>query len=70
VQALAVAARVRSRPETALTHLAVAELLLAGDGAEQREAQEHLDLVIGEFRAMKMRPALAQTLSHGDMLKA
>jgi tetratricopeptide (TPR) repeat protein len=69
-QALAVAARVRSRPETALTHLALAELLLAGDGAEQREAQEHLDLAIGEFRAMKMQPALAQALSHRDVLKA
>jgi hypothetical protein len=69
-QALAVAARVRSRPETALTHLALAELLLEGDGAEQRKAQEHLDLAIGEFRAMKMQPALAQALSHRDVLRA
>ena len=69
-QALAVAARVRSRPETALTHLALAELLLEGDAAEQRQAQEHLDLAIAEFRAMKMQPALAQALSHRDVLQA
>ena len=65
-QALAVAARNRMRPETALTHLALAELLLEGDGAEQREAQEHLDLAIPEFEAMHMQPALerAQALAY------
>jgi len=47
------------RPDAALTHLALAELLLDGDGEEQREGQEHLDLAIREFRALKMQPALA-----------
>jgi tetratricopeptide (TPR) repeat protein len=65
-QALAVAARNRMRPEMALTHLALAELLLDGDGAEQREAQEHLALAIPEFEAMQMQPALerAQALAY------
>jgi hypothetical protein len=70
LQALAATAKIGFRPEAALTHLELAELLLEGDEAERRKAQEHLDLAIGEFQAMKMQPALAQALSHRDVLKA
>jgi tetratricopeptide (TPR) repeat protein len=71
-QALAVAARAGNRPEAALTHLQMAELLLddAGSGTQRTEALEHLDFAISEFRAMKMQPALERALRHKDVLKA
>jgi hypothetical protein len=60
--------RIRFRPEVALTRLELAELLLdeklAGSMAraerekERLSAREHLNFAIGEFRAMKMQPAL------------
>jgi len=62
------ATKIRFRPEIALTRLAMAELLL--DEGAAPEAQNHLDFVIEEFRAMKMQPALERALSHKGLLKA
>jgi hypothetical protein len=36
--------------------------------ALRSEAQAHLDFAIGEFRAMKMQPALEQALRQKDLL--
>ncbi len=73
------------RPEEALTHLQLAELLLdpstgpalsgaegSGQGKNQdrAEALEHLETAIAEFREMKMQPSLERALSHRDILKA
>ena len=49
LQALELAAKIRFRPEIALTHLQLAELLLEHYPSEQPEAQEHLDFAIEEF---------------------
>jgi hypothetical protein len=68
--ALEVCARVRFRPETALTRLQLAELLLEHFPEEQAEAQAHLDIAIEEFRAMKMQPALERALRHKGLLHA
>jgi tetratricopeptide (TPR) repeat protein len=77
-EALASTTRARFRPELALSHLQLAEVLMAlGDaGAPARdrdphdEALEHLDFAIEEFRAMKMQPSLERALSHKGLLKA
>jgi hypothetical protein len=70
-QALEVAGKVRFRPEIALIRLQMAELLLDdADAAKRTEAHAHLDFAIGEFRAMKMQPALERALRHKDLLKA
>ncbi|MBI2855683.1 MAG: AAA family ATPase [Chloroflexi bacterium] len=82
-QALEAAGKIRFRPEIALTRLHLAELLLdqaqevgaglkpapTGD-ALHREALEHLDFAISEFRAMKMQPSLERALRHREILKA
>ena len=63
--------RFRFRPEIALTHLQLAELLLEdADDAQRAKALGHLDFAIGEFREMKMRPSLERALRHKDVLKA
>ncbi|MSQ14325.1 MAG: hypothetical protein EXR50_00460, partial [Dehalococcoidia bacterium] len=72
-QALEVRAKVRHRPEAALTHLQLAELLLQGAGEQvvsRKEAMEHLDFAIGEFTEMKMQPSLERALRHKGFLKA
>jgi tetratricopeptide (TPR) repeat protein len=69
-QALVVCAKVRFRPEAALTHLQLAELLLEHYPAEQQKAQEHLDFAIDELRAMKMQPSLERALRHKGLLHA
>ena len=46
-------AKIRFRPEIALTRLQLAELLLEHYPDERAEAMEHLDFAIGEFRDMK-----------------
>ena len=68
--ALDVLAKIRFRPEIALTRLQLAELLLEHYPEERAEAMEHLDFAIGEFRDMKMQPSLERALSHRDILKA
>jgi hypothetical protein len=61
---------VRFRPETAITRLHLAELLLDHYADEHVEAQAHLDFAIEEFRAMKMQPALERALRHKGLLHA
>jgi tetratricopeptide (TPR) repeat protein len=70
-QAFESSGRLRNRPELALTHLQLAELLLEnGDGTDREEALHHLDFAIAEFREMKMQPSLERALRHKDVLKA
>ncbi|MSQ15583.1 MAG: hypothetical protein EXR50_06950 [Dehalococcoidia bacterium] len=80
-QALEACAKIGFRPEAALTHLQLAELLLqeaSEPGASRKEeadalhkeAIEHLDFAIAEFQAMKMLPALERALRHKGLLKA
>jgi DNA-binding CsgD family transcriptional regulator len=62
-QALESAGKIRFRPELALTHLRLAELLLKeADDASRSEALEHLDLAVPELQDMKMQPALERAL--------
>jgi DNA-binding CsgD family transcriptional regulator len=71
-QALEVCATIGFRPEIALTHLGLADLLLDDaliPALSQREREQtraevlaHLDFAIDEFRAMGMQPALARAL--------
>jgi DNA-binding CsgD family transcriptional regulator/tetratricopeptide (TPR) repeat protein len=70
-QALEAAGKIRFRPELALTHLRLAELLLeeAGDIARS-EALAHLDIAIPELRDMKMQPALERALALSDTYQA
>ncbi len=58
------------RPSSALTHLALAELLLAHYPDEATEAQERLQFALAEFQSMKMRPALERALRHKGQLWA
>jgi len=69
-EALKVATELKFRPEVALTHLQLAELLLEHYPKERAEALEHLDFAIAEFRDMKMQPSLERALRHKDILKA
>jgi hypothetical protein len=79
-RALDVAARVRFRPEIALTRLQLAELLpdevaVQGPryrgGADRRaEALDHLNFAIAELREMRMQPALERALGHQARLRA
>ena len=69
-QALELSEGIRNRPEMALTHLELAELLLDHYPDERAEALEHLDFAITELRDMKMQPALERALSRREILKA
>jgi tetratricopeptide (TPR) repeat protein len=69
-EALDMAARLRFRPEIALTRLQLAELLLAHYPEEKAEALEHLDFAISELREMKMQPALERALKQRENLEA
>ncbi len=75
-QALDVAEAVRFRPEAALTHLQLAEFLvaqgsdaLATDSAALRaDALGHLEVAIPEFSAMHMAPSLDRATALKDQL--
>jgi len=67
---LDVATKIRHRPETALTRLQLAELLLTHYPDERTEALEHVDFAIAEFRDMKMQPSLERALKHKGLLRA
>jgi tetratricopeptide (TPR) repeat protein/archaellum biogenesis ATPase FlaH len=69
-EAIKVCTEMRFRPELALTRLQLAELLLEHYPDEKKQALEHLDFVIKEFREMKMQPSLERALRHKDILKA
>jgi DNA-binding NarL/FixJ family response regulator len=57
--ALALAHAMRFRPEVALAHLALADLLLTAYPGHHAEAGSHLERASSELRAMGMTPALA-----------
>jgi DNA-binding CsgD family transcriptional regulator len=64
LQALESAGKVRFRPELAVTHLRLAELLFdVADDVEITQAREHLDSAIPELRDMQMRPWLERALA-------
>ncbi len=69
-EAIKACTEMRFRPELALTRLQLAELLLERYPTEKREALEHLDFAIKEFRDMKMQPSLERALRHKEILKA
>jgi tetratricopeptide (TPR) repeat protein len=69
-EAIRVCMEMRYRPELALSRLQLAELLLEHYPAEKKEALEHLDFAIKEFREMKMQPSLERALRHKEILKA
>ena len=63
-QALEAARKIRFRPELALTHLRLAELLVEEPNERERsEALEHLGTAIPELREMKMQPSLERALA-------
>jgi tetratricopeptide (TPR) repeat protein/archaellum biogenesis ATPase FlaH len=70
LEAIRVCTEMRFRPELALTRLQLAELLLEHYPAEKKEALEHIDFAIKEFREMKMQPSLERALRHKEILKA
>jgi len=69
-EAIKVCTEMPFRPELALSRLQLAELLLERYPDEKKEALEHLDFAIREFREMKMQPSLERALRHKDILKA
>jgi len=69
-EATKVCTAMRFRPELALTRLQLAELLLEHYPQEKKEALEHLDFAIKEFREMKMQPSLERALRHKEIMKA
>jgi tetratricopeptide (TPR) repeat protein len=69
-EAIRVCTEMRFRPELALSRLQFAELLLEHYPNEKKEALEHLDFAIKEFREMKMQPSLERALRHKEILKA
>ena len=69
-EAIKVCTEMPFRPELALTRLQLAELLLEHYPQEKKEAVEHLDFAIKEFREMKMQTYLERALRHKEILKA
>jgi DNA-binding CsgD family transcriptional regulator len=69
VQALDSAGRIRFRPEVALTHLRLAELMQE-DEADRSEALPHLNLALPERRDMKMQLAPERALALIDTYEA
>ncbi len=69
-EAIRVCTEMRFRPELALSRLQLAELLLDHYPDQKKEALEHLDFAIKEFREMKMQPSLERALRHKEILKA
>jgi tetratricopeptide (TPR) repeat protein len=68
-EAFKVCTEMKFRPEIALTRLNLAELLLKHYPKEKKEALEHLDFAIKEFRDMKMQPSLERALRHKEILE-
>jgi tetratricopeptide (TPR) repeat protein len=69
-EAIKVCTDMRFRPELALSRLQLTELLLEHYPNEKKDAIEHLDFCIKEFRDMKMQPSLERALRHKEILKA
>ena len=70
IEAMRACTELRERPGLALTRLQLAELLLEHYPTEKKDALEHLDFAIKEFREMKMQPSLERALRHKEILKA
>jgi tetratricopeptide (TPR) repeat protein len=70
IEAIKVCTEMPFRPELALSRLQLAELLLEHYPDEKKEALEHLDFSINEFREMKMQPSLERALRQKTILKA
>ena len=69
-QALEAAGKIRFRPELALTHLRLAELLVEeADDIARSEALAHLDIAIPELRDMQMQPALERALASATQIR-
>ena len=68
--ALEVCREMPFRPEEALTHLQLAELLLDHYPDERAEALEHLDTALAEFSDMKMQPYLERAVSLKERAEA
>ena len=64
--ALEVCREMPFRPEEALTHLQLAELLLDHYPEGRTQALEHLDSAIAEFHDMKMQPSLERAVALKD----
>jgi DNA-binding CsgD family transcriptional regulator len=60
-QGLEAATKIRFRPELAMTHLGLAELLL--EEGDESEALAHLVVAVPELRDMKMQPGLERALN-------
>jgi len=60
----------RFRPELALIWLKFAELLPEHYPDEKKDALEHLDFAIKEFRETKIQPSLERALRHKEILGA
>ncbi|UCB42982.1 MAG: AAA family ATPase [Dehalococcoidales bacterium] len=69
-EAIKVCTDIRFRPELALTSLQLAELLLEHYPDEKKDALEHLEFAINEFREMKMQPSLERALRRKEILGA
>ncbi len=69
-EAIRVCTEMKFRPELALSRLQFTELLLDHYPDEKKEALEHLDFAIKEFREMKMKPSLERALRRKEILKA
>lgn len=68
-EAFKVCTEMRFRPELAQSRLQLTELLLEHFPQEKKEAAEHLDFCIKEFKDMKMQLPLERTLRNKEMLK-
>jgi DNA-binding CsgD family transcriptional regulator len=71
-QALETAAKIGFRPELALTHVGLAELLVEDSDGDVgwAEALQHLDIAIPELEDMHMQPALQHALAIRDTCAA
>jgi tetratricopeptide (TPR) repeat protein len=69
-EAIRICTEMRFRPELALSHLELADLLLEHYPNEQAEAIAHLDFSIAEFQEMKMQPSLTRALGYKEIFKA
>jgi tetratricopeptide (TPR) repeat protein/archaellum biogenesis ATPase FlaH len=69
-KAIKVCKEILFRPELALSCLQLAELLLEHYPRKNKEAVEHLNFAINEFREMNMQPSLERALRHKEILKA
>jgi ATP/maltotriose-dependent transcriptional regulator MalT len=69
-QALESAGKIRFRPELALTHPRLAELLLEEGDDPRSEALEHLDAAIPKMQKMHVRPRLERGLALRQKLTA